>query len=159
MRTAARNDDNQTSIVNGLRAAGYVVWIIRWPVDLLVDTGRGWLPMEVKDGAKSPSRRKLTDDEAEFFRTATSQTALVTDVDSALRACSTANAGMSYGAGREVWLNARWISGHAIEPDWPVRGGEQRVVCADQAEAALRRLSDESALWEERARHLGWRDG
>ena len=96
MRTAARNDDNQSRLVNGLRAAGYVVWIIRWPVDLLVDTGRGWLPMEVKAGAKSPSRRKITDDEAEFFRTATSQTALVTDLESALRACATVSAGVSY---------------------------------------------------------------
>ena len=87
MRTAARNDDNQANIVYGLRAAGYVVWIIRWPVDLLVDTGRGWLPMEVKDSAKSPSRRALTPDQEEFFRTATSQTALVTDLESALRAC------------------------------------------------------------------------
>lgn len=87
-RRAARNDDNQTSIVEGLRAAGYVVWIIRWPVDLLVDTGRGWLPMEVKDGAKAPSRRKLTDDEAAFLRTATSPVALVTDLESALRACA-----------------------------------------------------------------------
>jgi len=87
MRTAARNDDNQASIVAGLRAAGYVVWIIRWPVDLLVDTGHGWLPMEVKDGAKSKSRRALTDDEARFFRTAMSPTSLVTNLESALRAC------------------------------------------------------------------------
>ena len=34
-------------------------------------------------------------------------------------------------------LDARWIEGHAIIPEWPVRGGAQRVVSADEAERAI----------------------
>ena len=90
MRTAARADDNQTEIVAALRAAGFVVWNIKWPVDLLVGCGPAWLPMEVKDGSKPPSARKLTEDQAMFFGLGGGPTALVTDVESALRAARTA---------------------------------------------------------------------
>jgi hypothetical protein len=34
-------------------------------------------------------------------------------------------------------LQSQWVSGHAIIPEWPVRGGAQRVVFAGQAEALL----------------------
>lgn len=86
MRTAARADDNQTEIVAALRAAGYIVWNIRWPVDLLVGTGERWLPMEVKDGTKPPSARKLTADQERFFAAGGGPIALVTDAESAIRA-------------------------------------------------------------------------
>ena len=46
---------------------------------------------------------------------------------------------------KPIWLDARWIEGHPIESDWPSRGGAQRVVCADHAEAALRKQADEIA--------------
>ena len=87
MRTAARNDDNQTKIVSALREAGFVVWIIRWPVDLLVRCNKAWLPMEVKDGDKPPSARELTPDQAQFVSSAgLAPVAVVTDIESALRA-------------------------------------------------------------------------
>ena len=37
-------------------------------------------------------------------------------------------------------MNSHWISGHAIIPDWPSVGGEQRVVSADEAEAEIERM-------------------
>jgi hypothetical protein len=86
VRTAARADANQDAIVAALRLEGYIVWNIRWPVDLLVGTGTAWLPMEVKDGAKPPSARKLTEDQEAFFFAGGGPTAVVTDVESALRA-------------------------------------------------------------------------
>jgi hypothetical protein len=86
MRHAARADDNQPEIVKALREIGCVVWNIKWPVDLLVRPPRGthWLPMEVKDGAK---RWTLTEDQVQFTMLAGEcPVAVVTDVDSALRA-------------------------------------------------------------------------
>jgi Holliday junction resolvase len=63
--TYKRTDDNQTEIVKTFRALGCSVQSIamvgKGCPDLLV--GRdGWtVPVEVKDGSKSPSQRKLTD--------------------------------------------------------------------------------------------------
>jgi hypothetical protein len=90
VRNAARADANQEEIVSALRAAGYVVWNIRHPVDLLVSYPGGWLPLEIKDGSKPPSARKLTPDQQEFIRTALGPVAVVTDVESALRALTAA---------------------------------------------------------------------
>jgi hypothetical protein len=42
-----------------------------------------------------------------------------------------------------TWPTAKIISGHAIVPEWPSIGGTQRVMCADEAEAALRYLMAE----------------
>ena len=86
MRNAARSDENQGEIVEALRKAGHVVWCIKWPVDLLVRPARGthWLPMEIKDGSK---RWQLTEDQTQFVMTAGDcPVAVVTDVQSALRA-------------------------------------------------------------------------
>ena len=90
-RYAARTDANQGDIVEALRDAGCVVWVIKWPVDLLVGVNVSapmqakWLPVEVKAGAKKA--RQLTDDQREFIRTAGYlPVAVVTDVESALRA-------------------------------------------------------------------------
>lgn len=81
-RTAARKDANQDEIVEALQAAGCVVWNIRWPVDLLVRTHFGWLPMEVKT-----KNGRITDDQSEFIATAGDcPVALVRDVEGALRA-------------------------------------------------------------------------
>lgn len=82
MRHAARTDANQTQISEALRAAGYPCWYIRWPVDLLVRTKRGWLPIEVKTRAG-----RLTDDQESFLRDAGDcPVAVVRDIESALRA-------------------------------------------------------------------------
>lgn len=73
MRRVARTDANQTEVVEALRAAGVSVLCLhqlgRGVPDLLVGTHRGNLLVELKDGSKPPSARKLTPDEARFFET------------------------------------------------------------------------------------------
>lgn len=64
---ARRVDDNQASIVAALRKAGCSVQVLssvgNGVPDILVGmVGSNYL-MEIKDGSKSPSRRKLTPDE------------------------------------------------------------------------------------------------
>jgi len=73
MRRAARTDDNQTAIVKALRKAGCQVFTELAKLgygcpDLLVYRGRcnDLFLLEVKDGAKSKSRRKLTPLQVEF---------------------------------------------------------------------------------------------
>jgi Holliday junction resolvase len=72
VRRAAKIDDNQTGIVSALRKVGCRVLSLaavgRGCPDLLVyRAGRLYL-LEIKDGAKSPSRRKLTSDQVEFHK-------------------------------------------------------------------------------------------
>ena len=76
MRRAARTDANQKAIVAALRKAGFSVAITSqlgngFP-DLVV-SGRHWarggtwtMLMEVKDGSKAPSERRLTAAEMRF---------------------------------------------------------------------------------------------
>ena len=73
MRRAARRDDNEKEIVAAMREAGAYVKVINDEglFDLLVAyTGPSGfehtLLIEVKDGAKPPSARRLTDAEAKF---------------------------------------------------------------------------------------------
>jgi len=70
MRRAARVDANQTDVVETLRSAGATVRIITQGdgiPDLLVSyKGKTYL-MELKDGNKPPSARKLTLAEQKFF--------------------------------------------------------------------------------------------
>lgn len=81
-RYDARTDANERQIVDALQAAGYVVWQIRWPVDLLVGTPSGrWLPMEVKT-----AKGRLTEDQERFIATAGNcPTSVVRDAESAIR--------------------------------------------------------------------------
>jgi len=70
MRTRARIDGNHTEIAAALRKAGATVESLaplgRGVPDLLVGhSGRNYL-LEIKDGAKRPSRRRLTQDEREW---------------------------------------------------------------------------------------------
>ncbi len=82
-RYAARTDRNQSEIVKALRNAGYVVWIIGWPVDLLVRTNKQWLPMEVKTEKGKPKPVQ-----EEFIANAGNcPAAVVRDAESAIRAC------------------------------------------------------------------------
>ena len=70
MRYANRIDANQNAIVDALRQCGATVRIISQGggiPDLLVGYNGYTILMEVKDGAKVPSARKLTDDEQKFF--------------------------------------------------------------------------------------------
>lgn len=70
MRYANRIDANQNKIVDALRKAGAVVRIISQGdgiPDLLVGYKGYTILMEVKDGGKVPSARKLTEAEQKFF--------------------------------------------------------------------------------------------
>lgn len=79
-----RVDANQLGIVRALERIGCDVCEIGWPLDLLVGyRNRCWL-LEVKDPAKPPSERKLTDDEQEFWDSWRGQKAKVETVDEAL---------------------------------------------------------------------------
>jgi hypothetical protein len=70
MRYANRIDANQGRIVEALRGAGAYVRIISQGdgiPDLLVAYKGYTILMEVKDGDKPPSARKLTEAEQKFF--------------------------------------------------------------------------------------------
>lgn len=88
MRWAARADDNQQAIINGLLAVGATVKTLHRVgmgcPDLLVGyRGANYL-IEVKDGAKPPSARKLTPAQVDFFDTWRGQCAVATSLDEAL---------------------------------------------------------------------------
>jgi len=72
MRRAHRVDDNQAAIVSAYRLAGYSVQSLAQVgggvPDLLVGICGINLLVEVKDGAKSKSRRKLTSDQVEWHK-------------------------------------------------------------------------------------------
>ena len=88
-RYAARNDANHTEIVAALRAVGCTVYEIRTPCDLLVGVAGRTGVVEIKDGSKSPSRRKHTPVQANFMATWNGGPAFtVVDVASALRAAA-----------------------------------------------------------------------
>lgn len=92
MRRAARVDDNQARIVSTLRRAGVFVRVLSdvgqgFP-DLLVKCpalGGELRLVEIKDGSKPPSARKLTEMEEKFK--ATWGTYVVNDEREALAAC------------------------------------------------------------------------
>ena len=66
MRYAAKVDDNQSEIVKALRKAGAVVLItsqLKNAFDLLVGYRGNLFIVEIKDGNKIPSKRKLTEGE------------------------------------------------------------------------------------------------
>ena len=70
MRRAARVDDNQTEIVDALRAIGATVRVVTQGgglPDLMVGFRGQTVLMEVKDGKKPPSARALTPAEQKFF--------------------------------------------------------------------------------------------
>lgn len=90
MRRAARTDSNHSEIVAALRSFGASVRSLasvgQGMPDLLVGIGGRNVLLEVKDGAKPPSARRLTPDEQHFFDSWTGQVAKVESVDEALRA-------------------------------------------------------------------------
>ena len=88
MRRAAKVDANQAEIVEELRAIGCTVLLLHQVgngcPDILVGyRGNNWL-FEVKDGAKPPSARKLTDAEQKFFDEWRGQRSVVNDVYEAI---------------------------------------------------------------------------
>jgi len=73
VRRAARTDANQPEIVAALRAAGCSVQHLHTigggcPDILVGRAGKNYI-LEIKDGAKAPSGRQLTEDEKEWHRT------------------------------------------------------------------------------------------
>lgn len=88
MRRAARVDANQEQIVSALRACGATVRVVTQGdgiPDLLVGYRGHTILMEVKDGRKPPSARKLTEEEEKFFMNWTGgMLAIVNSVDEAL---------------------------------------------------------------------------
>ena len=70
MRRAAKVDENQSEIVKALRAAGASVQPLhavgQGCPDLLIGFRGKNLLFEVKDGAKVPSAKRLTDDQSEW---------------------------------------------------------------------------------------------
>jgi hypothetical protein len=89
MRRASRVDVNQSDIVAALRAVGATVQPLhavgQGCPDLLVGYKGNWL-LEVKDGSKPPSARKLTEAQIAWHRDWRGQVAVVEDVRSALAA-------------------------------------------------------------------------
>ena len=85
---AARADANQPQIVDILRQVGATVQHLHTlgegcPDILVGYQGANYL-MEIKDGQKSPSKRKLTDDEQEWHLIWRGQVAIVKDEVEAL---------------------------------------------------------------------------
>lgn len=90
MRRAAKIDANQGEIIRALRAVGATVQplhtIGRGCPDLLVGYRSDNALLELKDGRKPPSARKLTPDEADWIGQWRGTVYVVTSVDEALRA-------------------------------------------------------------------------
>ena len=88
MRRRARTDGNHGQIVEALRAAGCTVQSLAaigdGTPDLLVGVDGRNLLVEVKDGSKSPSRRRLTDDERTWHAAWAGQVVVVATVAEAL---------------------------------------------------------------------------
>mgnify|MGYP003494083888 CR=1 FL=1 len=88
MRRAAKVDANQTEIVNALRQVGASVQSLastgKGCPDLLVGfRGVNWL-LEIKDGRKVRSARKLTEDQVVWHQTWRGKVYIVESVDQAL---------------------------------------------------------------------------
>lgn len=90
MRLRGRVDGNQAEVLRALRAAGRSVLVLsrvgHGCPDLLVGWPGGNLLMEVKDGSKPPSKRRLTPDEAAFAASWRGPRVVVTSVAEALAA-------------------------------------------------------------------------
>jgi hypothetical protein len=87
-RRAARTDSNQTEIVAAFRQAGAsvkLVHTVKGFVDAVVGINGRNLLVEIKDGSKPPSARKLTSDESDFHRTWKGKIDIVESVDDVAR--------------------------------------------------------------------------
>ena len=88
MRRAARIDRNQPEIVEALRKLGASVQPLHTAHDGIPDLlvgfqGRNFL-LEVKDGTKPPSARKLTSCQVQWPREWSGQAAIVTSTEEAI---------------------------------------------------------------------------
>lgn len=86
LRRAAKRDANEPEIVDALRKAGCDVARLDTPVDLVVGRAGVNYLLEVKDGSKIPSERRLTPGQERFFDTWRGQVAKVETLEEALAA-------------------------------------------------------------------------
>lgn len=82
-------DDNQVEIVAAFRNLGCSVWITsslgQGAPDIVV-AGKGWcVPVEIKDGSKPPSQRKLTRKEEEWRDSWIGPYAVIESIDEAFQ--------------------------------------------------------------------------
>jgi len=66
-RYAKKRDANERAIIQALEAVGARVWQLDRPVDLVVGYRNRFTLLEVKDGDKPPSSRKLTPEQQSFL--------------------------------------------------------------------------------------------
>lgn len=96
MRRAAKIDANQEQVVSALRAAGAVVQSLAaiggGVPDLLVAFRGNLFLLEVKDGAKRPSERKLTDAQQKWHQAWGALVEVVTSPEQALCAIGAVHA-------------------------------------------------------------------
>lgn len=93
MRRAAKKDRNHTEIVDALRKAGCKVLDLgavgNGCPDLLVKTqSEDLILLEVKDGKRPPSERKLNPDQVKFKALWGGSVEVVTSVEEALDVCA-----------------------------------------------------------------------
>lgn len=67
IRRASRKDANQSRIVKTLRDVGVKVYILNEPVDLLTGFQGVLRAIEIKDGSRIPSQRKLKPSQEKFM--------------------------------------------------------------------------------------------
>jgi hypothetical protein len=89
MRRAARVDANHAEVVSALKGAGYTVKSLaavgQGMPDLIVAKSGETVLIEVKDGNKPPSARKLTEPQEKFHREWAGRILTVTSPEDALR--------------------------------------------------------------------------
>ncbi len=89
MRVRARKDFNHTDIVGTFRACGCSVLdtasLGKGAPDIIVGLHGHNVLVEIKDGKKPPSKRKLTPDEAEFARAWNGAYRIINSVDAAIQ--------------------------------------------------------------------------
>ena len=86
-RRDARTDANQADIVKAMEDMGASVWVIGWPVDLLVGAGGRTCPVEVKVlvGKREPKPKPYTKTQKDFLATwRGGPVGTITDVEGAI---------------------------------------------------------------------------
>ena len=87
-RRAAKVDDNQPEIVKQFRKLGWYVFIVsqlKNCCDIMVSKGGRTIAIEIKDGSKPPSARKLSAGESTFRDNWQGEWALVESVDDIIK--------------------------------------------------------------------------
>ena len=87
-RRAAKVDANQSEIVKAFRSLGWYVLIIsqlKNCCDIIVSKNGRTIAIEIKDGSKSPSQRKLSEGELKFKNEWQGEYLLIESIDDVLR--------------------------------------------------------------------------